>query len=80
MNLRDGPLSWPAPSLTLLNNALRQTGWVDPNLTEENWREVVRGRLETLDWSVVVADVRPFLPTSGELDLLTRDNLLRVLE
>jgi len=71
--------NWPAPNLTLLKNALQQTGWDGPLLTEDNWREVVRRRLEGLTWGQVVADVRPFLDPSADLDLLTRENVIRVL-
>ncbi len=71
--------SWPAPNLTLLNNALRQTSWADDSLTGHNWREVVRDRLQTLDWERVVADVRPFLEPVANLDLLTPENVMRVL-
>jgi hypothetical protein len=72
-------LEWPAPNLVLLNNALRQTGWAGSELTESTWREVVRGRLEALAWDRVVADVRPFLETEGEVSLLIRENVLRML-
>jgi predicted nucleotidyltransferase component of viral defense system len=70
---------WPGPNLTLLNNALRQTGWLDPELTAKTWREPVRRRLEAIDWSQVAADVRPFLEPGADPGLLTLDNLLRVL-
>ncbi|MFQ5594820.1 MAG: nucleotidyl transferase AbiEii/AbiGii toxin family protein [Anaerolineae bacterium] len=73
---------WPAPNLTLLNNALQQTGWngVFP-LADDNWRDVVRARLQTQvqAWDQVVADVRPFLAPGAPLELLTRENLMRVL-
>ncbi len=71
--------NWPAPNLTLLNNALQQTGWAGDPLTGHNWREVVRDRLQTLDWERVVADVRPFLEPSANPDLLTPENVMRVL-
>ncbi|MFQ5859215.1 MAG: nucleotidyl transferase AbiEii/AbiGii toxin family protein [Anaerolineae bacterium] len=70
---------WPAPNLTLLNSALQQTGWLGPLLTENNWREAVRGRLPTLPWDQVMADVRPFLEPGASLDLLTPENVMRVL-
>ena len=70
---------WPSPNLTLLNNALRQTGWPDPELTEDTWRETVRERLQGLAWGQVVADVRPFLEPGVDVGLLTLENLLRVL-
>lgn len=71
--------TWPAPNLLLLNNALLQTGWRNAPLTAENWREAVRTRLQTLDWAQIQNDVNPFLERSAELQLLTLDNLLRLL-
>ncbi|MFQ5343574.1 MAG: nucleotidyl transferase AbiEii/AbiGii toxin family protein [Anaerolineae bacterium] len=71
--------NWPAPNLTLLNNALQQTGWDGPLLTEDNWQEIVRRRLEGLAWDQVLADVGPFLDPSANLDLLTRENVMSVL-
>lgn len=70
---------WPSPNLTLLNNALRQTGWPGPELTEDTWREAVRERLQGLAWGQVVADVHPFLEPGVDAGLLTLENLLRVL-
>jgi hypothetical protein len=74
-----GDPNWDAPNLTLLNNALRQTGWSGKPLTEENWRAAVRKRLQTVAWDQVVDDVRPFLEPSADPRLLTRENLMRVL-
>lgn len=74
-----GDLDWPAPNLTLLGNALRQTGWAGADPTEANWREIVRARLRTLAWDNVVADVRPFLDPSADVNLLTFENVMRVL-
>ena len=79
---------WPGPNLTMLNNALRQTGWRGPVLvagavTEQavgrNWRSLVRDRLQALAWDQVVSDVRPFLEPGADLDLLTLENVARVL-
>lgn len=70
---------WPPPNLTLLNNALQQTGWKGDRLTEYTWREVVRSRLQTLAWDRLVADVRPFLEPGTDSGLLTRENVMRVL-
>ena len=70
---------WPAPNLTLLNNALQQTGWEAEPLTEDTWRKAVRHRLQAVAWAVVADDVRPFLDASADADLLTAENLMRVL-
>jgi hypothetical protein len=71
--------AWPAPNLILLNNALSQSGWAGPPLTEDNWRAAVRTRLQNVEWQSVVIDVRPFLEPSADPTLLTQENLLRVL-
>ncbi len=57
--------SWPPPNLTLLNHALEQSEWSAARLTSETWREAVCARLEGVEWSRVLADVRPFLGTHG---------------
>ncbi len=71
--------AWPPPNLTLLNNALRQTGWMDDLLNEENWRVALRQRLESAKWERVADDVRPFLDPAARPDLLTRESLMRLL-
>ena len=72
--------AWPTPNLVLLNNALHQTAWPGDPLTEEDWRDVVRRRVMTFDWSKLIADVRPFLEREAEMEILTRENVLRLLE
>ncbi len=70
---------WPAPNLTLLNNALHQTGWQGSHLNIENWRGIIRERLQALNWHQVTDDVRPFLEPGADPGLLTLENLGRVL-
>ena len=71
--------AWPPPNLILLNNALAQTNWSGGEVTETNWRELVGDRLRTLDWSKILADVRPFIEPGFDLNLLTLTNLERAL-
>ena len=71
--------AWPAPNLTLLNSALRQTGWAGEALHPENWRATIRRRLDALAWDRVAADVRPFLEREADVELLTRENAVRLL-
>ena len=70
---------WPAPNLTLLNNALQQTGWNAEPLAEDTWQQAIQDRLQAVSWKPVADDVRPFLDTGADADLLTADNLMRVL-
>lgn len=71
--------AWPSPNLTLLNNALLQTGWTGEKVTAANWRKIIRERLRQLDWTAVVADVRPFLMEPNNADLLEFDTFGRLL-
>ena len=72
--------TWPAPNLILLNNALAQTNWNGGLLTGENWKQQVWQRLQTLSWSGIVEDVRPFVEPSFNMNLLTLDNFERILK
>jgi hypothetical protein len=71
---------WPAPNLTLLNNALAQTTWSGPRLTQETWLETLRTHLKEIPWERAQADVEPFLLSQQESALLSRENLDRLLE
>ena len=71
---------WPAPNLDLLNNALKQTNWTGGPLSSNNWREVVRKKIESTSWEQAVDDVRPFIASADELGLLKKGNLLNLLE
>ncbi len=71
--------TWPPPNFVLLNNALHQTQWQGPDLMETNWRQLVREKIDTMNWQSVVDDVRPFLDTTADVGLLTKENLDRLL-
>ena len=71
-----GDPTWPAPNLTLLNNALQQTGRPGDVLTDATWRAAVRERLAAVDWAQAIADVRPFL---GPGAALPTEEMLRLV-
>ena len=71
--------AWPEPNLTLLNNALSQTGWTGERLTEKNWRELVANRLREVAWDRVADDVSPFVEPTADPSLLTFENVMQVL-
>lgn len=71
---------WPPPNLTLLNAALRQTGWSGAEMAPSNWRSEIAKRLEVLDWNQVARDVRPFLERTEDADLVTKETALRLTQ
>ncbi len=72
--------SWPNPNLRLLNAALAQTGWDGPKIASENWRSVFMDKLVSVDWEKARADVFPFLERAEDVDLITLDNALGLLD
>ena len=71
---------WPAPNLDLVNNALKQTGWLGETLSLQTWHKVVRKKIESTPWEQAIDDVRPFIASPDDLELLTRENLLNLLK
>jgi hypothetical protein len=71
--------AWPSPNLSLLNNALAQTNWPGDLVTDSNWREILGQKLAELDWESAVAEVRPFLMDPSDVELLTRQNVMKLL-
>ena len=70
---------WPTPNLTLLRNALQQTGWDGTTPNEKNWRDILCQRLGKIDWKKSLVDVKPFLERSNEFALLTQENFEKLL-
>jgi len=71
--------AWPEPNLVLLNNALVQTAWSGATITADNWRGLLKERLQGANFETLRQDVLPFLEDPGEIDLLTWEDLSRVL-
>jgi hypothetical protein len=71
--------TWPEPNLIMLNNALSQTNWTGKSITSENWKNQVWQRLKVQNWSGIIKDVQPFVETGFDLNLLTLDNIRKVL-
>ena len=68
-----------APNLLLLENALNQTQG-EKHVDARQWREAVRSRLLAMDMNALLEDVGPFLERPQDAGMITRDNLLALLE
>jgi hypothetical protein len=71
--------AWPPPNYEMLNQALAQSKWMGDSVDSKNWTDIVQRRLTQLHWSKALVDVRPFLERPAEIDLLTLENLSRLL-
>jgi hypothetical protein len=67
------------PNLTLLQNSLDQTQGAD-RVDARGWMDEVRGRLRAIDVKALLEDVGPFLERPQDAALITRENLLGLLE
>jgi hypothetical protein len=70
---------WPSPILEMLNNALKQSGWQGERLEEADWRVRLKKRLRDLDWQRAVADLRPFVQSAEDLEMVTLENAASLL-
>ncbi len=71
---------WPAPNIEFLNKALLQTDWKGLEVTEKNWNSHVAERLKSINWEEAVKDAHPFIEEASDLKLLTRENIIGLLE
>ena len=68
------------PNFVMLNNALCQTSKYFVQITEENWKKRLKELINDLDISRVRDDILPFLEAPEELELLTKENLYKLLD
>ena len=71
--------TWPEPNIVLLNNALKQTGFSGLEMTATNWRKEIAMRVSEYDWYKVIADIHPFLEKQEELEIITKENIIKLL-
>lgn len=70
---------WPEPNLVLLNNALKQTGWMGGEAARDSWRDLVAVKLQTVDWKSARADVLPFLQRPKDIDWISLESIRSLL-
>lgn len=71
--------AWPAPNITMLNNALIQTGWKNGLVTEENWRGIVLQRLQYINWNNIRKDLNPFVQSEDDIFNAISEESFRIL-
>lgn len=69
----------PTPNLLFLNNALKQTGWNEKEITLDNWKQTLADKLNSLNWRQARNDVEPFLERKEDIELISEDVVLKLL-
>ncbi len=67
------------PNFPQLNNALTQSKWLGPVISNVNWREVLSDAVAKADWKKVRSDVEQFLERSRDIELLSQEAVLKIL-
>jgi predicted nucleotidyltransferase component of viral defense system len=68
------------PNMVFLTNALEQTGWTGPFPTADTWREYLHTVVSRTDWNTVKRDVENFLENPRDMEVFSKENLLRLLK
>ncbi len=68
-----------SPNFTLLENALKQTGWKKEIPAQSTWRAFLEEVVKEADWNAVRKDVERFLENPSDLNVLTKENVLGLL-
>ena len=68
-----------SPNFRLLQNALTQTGYTKPIPTENDWRKYLSHVVQKADWKIVHKDVDNFLENPADMDIFTKENVLKII-
>lgn len=69
-----------SPNLTLLHNALTQTGFKKPVPTQDNWRQYLHDVVAKADWKLVYKDAVNFLENPKDMDIFTKEHVLKLID
>ena len=67
------------PNFKLLHNALTQTGFTKKMPTENDWRKYLSDVVQKADWKTVHKDVDNFLENPKDMDVFTKENVLKII-
>jgi predicted nucleotidyltransferase component of viral defense system len=68
------------PNFVLLNNAIKQTDSGHRRVTEKNWTEILKKRINDCDLEKARSDVKEFLERPEETEFLTEENFYKLLD
>ena len=75
-----GNSDWPPPNMTMLRNALLQTGWADKRTDPIDLYKELVNLFAAVDWSAARRDVKPFIEKSEEIEILNMEDMTALLK
>jgi len=75
-----GNREWPEVNMTMLKNALKQSGWTQERINSMNLYKELENRFDDLDWEFVRRDLQPFIEKPAELSILNRNDMTILLK
>ncbi|MCD4708649.1 MAG: nucleotidyl transferase AbiEii/AbiGii toxin family protein [Candidatus Sabulitectum sp.] len=75
-----GNREWPEVNMTMLKNALKQSGWTQERINSMNLYKELENRFDNLDWEFVKRDLQPFIEKPAELNILNRNDMTVLLK
>ncbi len=75
-----GNREWPEANMTMLKNALKQSGWTQERINSMNLYKELESRFDDLDWEFVRRDLQPFIEKPAELSILNRKDMTILLK
>ncbi|MES0341702.1 MAG: nucleotidyl transferase AbiEii/AbiGii toxin family protein [Candidatus Humimicrobiaceae bacterium] len=67
------------PNISLLQNALRQTGWRGEMPLGDTWRDLLYRTAKEADWKKVEEDVKNFLENPADMNIFTKKDMLDLI-
>ena len=67
------------PNIPYLQNALQQTGYMGAPINENSWKSVLSDTARILNWSQIQDDIRPFVTSEADSEILDLKILLDLL-
>ena len=67
------------PNIPYLQNALHQTNYMGEPINQESWKSALSEYVRNLNWRHIQDDIRPFVISDADIDILDKGLLLDLL-
>lgn len=68
------------PNYRMLESAILQTEGIKIKLDNNKWKELLKDKIREVNFTDITRDVKPFLENPEEAELMTKNNILKLLK